>query len=98
MRSAQSYADGLNLNDPRVSPINPDFSQGFPPVLIQAGTKEIFLSTAVRHYQKLEAQGQTAKHDIYAGIPHVFQYFAIPEAEIAIGKSAAFIQKHLDVN
>ncbi|MBL4645206.1 MAG: alpha/beta hydrolase [Rhizobiales bacterium] len=94
-RSALSYADGLDLNDPRVSPINGDFSKGFPPVPIRAGTKEIFLSTAVRLYQTLEAEGQDAKLDIYEGMLHVFENFAIPEAEIAIGKSAPFIRKHL---
>ena len=96
-RSAMVYADGLDLDDPRVSPINADFSKGFPPVIIQGGTKEIFLSTAVRLYQKLEASGQEAKLDIYEGMPHVFQQFPIPESEIAIGKSAAFIRKHLGV-
>lgn len=93
--SALSFADGLKLNDPRVSPINADFSKGFPPVLIQAGTKEIFLSTAVRLYQKLEAQGQSATLDIYEGMPHVFQQFGITESEIAISKSATFVNKHL---
>lgn len=95
--SAMVYADGLDLNDPRVSPINADFSKGFPPVLIQGGTKEIFLSTAIRLYQKLEAEGQDAKLDIYEGMPHVFQQFPLPESEIAIAKSAAFIRKHLGI-
>lgn len=93
--SALAFADGLDLTDPRVSPINRDFSKGFPPVLIQGGTKEIFLSTAIRLYQKLEAEGQDAKLDIYEGMPHVFQQFPIPESETAIAKSAAFIRKHL---
>jgi len=93
--SALLFADGIDLDDPRVSPINADFSKGFPSVLIQAGTKEIFLSTAVRLFQKLEAQGQDATLDIYEGMPHVFQQFEIPESKIAIDKSAAFIKKHL---
>ena len=93
--SALSYADGLDLNDPRVSPIYADFSKGFPPALIQVGTKEIFLSTGVRLFQKLEAQGQVATLDVYEGMPHIFQQHGIPESEIAISKSAAFIKKHL---
>jgi len=93
--SAQAFADGLDLSDPRVSPINRDFSKGFPPTLIQAGTKEIFLSTAVRLYQTLEAAGQEAKLDVYEGMWHIFQQTQIPETEVAVGKSAAFINMHL---
>ena len=89
------FADGLNLNDPRVSPIYADFSKGFPPALIQVGTKEILLSTGVRLFQKLEAQGQVATLDVYEGMPHIFQQYGIPESEIAISKSAVFIKKHL---
>lgn len=95
--SALAYADGLELNDPRVSPINTDFSKGFPPVLIQAGTKEIFLSTAVRLFQKLEAQDQDATLDVYEGMNHVFQQYGITESGVAIDKSATFIRKHLGI-
>ena len=93
--SARSFADGLELNDPRISPIYADFSKGFSPALIQVGTKEIFLSTGVRLFQKLEAQGQVATLDVYEGMPHIFQQYGIPESEIAISKSAAFIKKYL---
>ena len=93
--SAQAYADGLALSDVRISPIHADFSKGFPPTLIQAGTKEIFLSTSVRLYQKLEAAAQHVKLDVYEGMPHVFQQFPIDETKVAIGKSASFINKYL---
>ena len=93
--SALAFADGLDLNDPRVSPIYADFRKGFPPTLIQLGTKEIFLSTGVRLFQKLEAQGQVATLDVYEGMPHIFQQYGITESKIAIRKSAAFINKHL---
>ncbi len=93
--SAKAFADGLDLTDPRVSPLYADFSGGFSPSLIQAGTKEILLSTAVRLFQKLEAAGQNTKLDIYEGLWHIFQQHPIPETEIAIGKSAAFINDHL---
>jgi len=55
---ALAFADGLDLKDPRVSPLYADFSKGFLPALIQDGTKCIFLSTSVRLYQALEAAGQ----------------------------------------
>jgi len=93
--SALAYVNGLDLTDSRVSPLHADFSGGFSPALIQAGTKEIFLSTAVRLFQKLEAEGQDATLDVYEGMWHIFQQFPLPETEVAVGKSAAFINQHL---
>jgi acetyl esterase/lipase len=93
--SALAYADGLTLADPRVSPLYADLRKGFPPSLITDGTKCIFLSTSVRLYQALEAAGQETKLDIYEGMWHVFQSASVPEAEVAIRKSAMFISQHL---
>jgi len=93
--SALAFADGLDLTDPRVSPIYADFTTGFSPALIQAGTKEIFLSTAVRLFQALESAGQDATLDIYEGMWHIFQPNPIPEADAAVRKSADFILAHL---
>ena len=52
-------------------------------------------TTAVRLFQKLEAEGQDATLDIYEGIWHIFQQFPLPESEVSVGKSAAFINEHL---
>ena len=71
--------------------------QGFPPTLIQGGTKEIFLSNFVRHYQALDTAGQTVKLDLYDGMIHVFMA-AIPdspESKLALSKVDAFLQEHL---
>ncbi len=95
--SALAYAGETDLADPHVSPIHADFSKGFPPSLIQAGTKEIFLSTAVRFFQTLEAAGMDSTLDVYEGMWHIFQQAPIPETRVAVGKSAAFIRKHLDL-
>jgi acetyl esterase/lipase len=94
---AKIFADGLDYTDSRVSPIFADFSKGFSPTLIQAGTKEIPLSNAVRFYQTLDLAGQDTTLDIYEGMWHVFQQNDVPEAEIAISKSAAFIHEHLGI-
>ena len=93
--SAIGFADGLDLKDPRVSPLYADLSKGFSPVLITDGTKCIFLSTSVRLYQALETAGQQVKLDIYEGMWHVFQVDLVPESEVAIKKSAGFIHQHL---
>jgi len=89
--SARAYADGLDLKDPRVSPLYADFAKGFPPTLIQDSTRTTFLSTSVRLYRKLDAAGAHPVLDLYEGMWHVFQADLVPEAETAVEKSAAFI-------
>ena len=94
-QSARAYAAGLDLKDPRVSPQYADFTKGFPPTLIQDGTRTTFLSTSVRLYRKLEAAGTQPVLDLYEGMWHVFQADLVPEAETAIETSASFIAKRL---
>ena len=94
--SALAYAGGLNLSDPRISPLYADFKQGFPPCLLVDGTKDIFLSTTVRLYRALEAADQEVDLDLYEGMWHVFQSVPLPESEISIKKSSEFIRKRLN--
>jgi len=93
--SARAYAAGLDLKDPRVSPLYADFTKGFPPTLIQDSTRTTFLSTSVRLYRKLEAAGAQPVLDLYEGMWHVFQADLVPEGETAVEKSAAFIATRL---
>ena len=94
--SAKAYAAGLDLKDPRVSPMYADFSKGFSPTLIQEGTKTIFMSTSIRLYQRLDQAGQRPIIDMYEGMVHVFQQLPIPEAAYAIGKTAEFFKQRLN--
>jgi epsilon-lactone hydrolase len=90
--SALAYARGTDLSDAKVSPIYADYSKGFSPTLIVIGTKEMFLSTAVRLHQIMQRSGQNAQLDIYEGMWHVFQHAPIPEAEISLNKINHFLQ------
>ncbi|MDJ0858788.1 MAG: alpha/beta hydrolase [Dinoroseobacter sp.] len=95
--SALAYADAEDHKHPYVSPVYGDYTQGFPPTLIQGGTKELFLSNMVRHYQALDQAGQTVMLDLYEGMPHVFQS-VMPnsrESRIALAKSASWVKEHL---
>ena len=94
---ADAYADPADQKHPYVSPVYGDYSNGFPPTLIQAGSKEIFLSNAIRHYQALDQSGVTVKLDLYEGMWHIFQVFNhdIPESKIARKKVRAFLEKHM---
>jgi acetyl esterase/lipase len=94
---AAAYAKPADQKNPYVSPVYGDYSRGFPPTLIQAGTKEIFLSNAVRHYQALDTAGIPAKLDLYEGMWHIFQVFNydLPESKLARRKVRAFLEEHL---
>ena len=95
--SADAYAERKDQKHPYVSPVYGDFSRGFPPTLIQGGTREIFLSNFVRLYQALDTAEQTVTLDIYEGMPHVFQAKlpTSPESLTALKKMDAFLVKHL---
>jgi len=96
--AALAYADISQHRHPYVSPVYADYNGGFPPTLIQGGTKEIFLSNAVRLYQAMDQAGVKVKLDLYEGMWHVFQALGvgdIPEVDTALGKTADFLKKHM---
>ena len=95
--AALAYADAKDHKNPYVSAVYGDFEQGFPPTLIQGGTKELFLSNFVRLYQTLDQAGQTVKLDIYEGMPHVFVP-SLPdsrESQAAIAKVREWTEQYL---
>jgi acetyl esterase/lipase len=96
--SADAYADRKDQKHPYVSPVYADFTKGFPPTLLQGGTREIFLSNFVRLYQALDNSGQTVKLDLYEGMPHVFQLKLpeSPESVTALQKMNSFLIRHLN--
>jgi epsilon-lactone hydrolase len=95
--AAAAYADPKDQKHPYVSPVYGDYAKGFPPTLIQGGTKEIFLSNFVRQYQAIDAAGGVAKLDLYEGMPHGFQgqLPEAPESRLAFKKMKAFLRQHL---
>jgi acetyl esterase/lipase len=64
------YAGGHDLRDPYVSPLFADFGAGFPPTLVQAGTRDLFLSNAVRIHRKLRDAGADAELHVWEAMPH----------------------------
>jgi monoterpene epsilon-lactone hydrolase len=94
IKAAGAYANPEEQKHPYASPVYGDFSQGFPPTLIQGGTKEILLSGFIRLYQSLDSAGQTVKLDIYEGMPHNFasRIPDAPESKLARGKIRDFVR------
>jgi len=77
MQANLLYAAGADLTDPYVSPLFGDFTRGFPPSIITAGTRDLFLSNAVRLHRKLRAARipaelhvvEAAAHGNFGGAP-----------------------------
>jgi epsilon-lactone hydrolase len=94
IKAAGAYADPEEQRHPYASPVYGNFSKGFPPTLIQGGTKEILLSGFVRLYQALDTAGQTVKLDLYEGMPHNFasRIPDAPESKLARKKIQDFVR------
>lgn len=93
--SALAYAGGLELKDPRLSPVYADFTGGFPPTMIQDGTRTLMLSASVRSYQALKAAKADVVLDLYEGMWHVFQGAPAPEAQAALASAGDFLKSKL---
>jgi len=64
------YAAGHDLTDPYISPLFGDFTKGFPPTLLNAGTRDLFLSNAVRMHRALRAADVAAELHITEAASH----------------------------
>lgn len=64
------YANGEDLSHPYLSPLLGDMSAGFPPTFLQSGTRDLFLSNAVRLHRKLRRAGVPAELHVFEAMPH----------------------------
>jgi prepilin-type processing-associated H-X9-DG protein len=76
------YADGHDLAHPYLSPLFGDFTRGFPPTFLQAGTRDLFLSNAVRMHRALREAGCEAELHVWEGMPHGGFGMAPEDAEL----------------
>ena len=72
-----SYANGINPEDPRLSPLYADL-KGLPPMLIQTGSYELLYSDSVMLKEALDKVGVDSELKIYSGMPHDFA-LVLPE-------------------
>jgi acetyl esterase/lipase len=91
---AHAYYQQSDPRDPLVSPVYGEFS-GFPPTLIQVGSKEIVLSDSLRFARLARAAGVDVTLDVWDGMWHVFQFMAVPESAEAITGIGDFFRRHL---
>lgn len=72
-----------------------DFT-GFPPLLIQVGTREVLLSDAVRLARRAREGGVDVTLDAWEGMWHVWQDHATaPEAKQAAAEIGRFLEARL---
>ncbi len=87
------YADGHDLEDPNLSPVFGEFT-GFPPTLLQSGTRDILLSNTVRLHRRLRAAGVDAELHVWEAMPHG-GFFGAPEDDEIVVEIQRFVARHL---
>ena len=69
MRNNRLYAGSADLSHPYLSPLFGDLT-GFPPTFLQSGTRDLFLSNAVRMHRALRRADVKAELHIFEAMPH----------------------------
>jgi acetyl esterase/lipase len=92
---AQIYVGEDSFQNPYISPINGEFDD-FPPVLIQIGSREVFLSDNTILAEKMKSDGVDVTFEVWDCMWHVFQNTPIPETKDALSNISSFFDEHLD--
>lgn len=90
------YANGKDMNDPLLSPLNGDMT-GWPPAILITGTRDLLLSPTVLTHRKLRAAGVPAELHVFEGMAHADYLVAYnsPESKVALKEIATFFDKYL---
>ncbi len=92
---ADMYAGSADKREPTISPVYGDL-RGLPPLLVDAGTREILLSDAVLLAQRARSAGADVTLDVWDGLWHGFHNAQeVPEAHLVTRRGAAFIRSHV---
>ena len=87
------YANGADLSHPYVSPLFGDFT-GFPATFLQSGTRDLFLSNAVRLHRLLRRAQVPVDLHIFEAMPHGGFMGGTPEDRELAEEIARFVQLH----
>ena len=90
------YANGRDLKDPLLSPVYGDM-HGFPPTILNTGTRDLLLSNTVRVHRKLRQAGVVADLLVHEGLPHGGWYrdYTAPETKETFEEIARFFDRYL---
>jgi len=94
--NAKNYAGEHDLKTPFISPLFADLT-GFPPLLIQAATRDILLDDATHLAEQAHRAKVNVTLEVWDGMFHVFQLGAgfVPEAQKAVDNVADFLRHHV---
>ena len=96
-KAAKAYLAGADMSNPLISPVHADYSNGFPPTLIQVGTRDLFLSNCARLQRRMVTDGVAVKMSLWEGMWHSFQMNPnLPEANDALRELAGFLSNSLE--
>lgn len=92
-KAAETFAAGLPLADPRLSPLFAKLD-GLPPTLIQVGDDELLLDDSTRFATAARRAGVDLRIEIEPKLWHVWQALAgwMPEADQAITRMGDFVR------
>lgn len=90
--TAVLYAGDRDRRHPYLSPLFGDLA-GFPPTLLQSGTRDLYLSNTVRMHRALRAAGVDAQLHVFEAMPHG-GFFAGPEDIEKDQEVARFVAAH----
>ena len=88
------HANGIDPGNPGISPIFADM-RGLPPCIITTGTRDLLLSQCLGLAQKLRAADVDCDLRVWEGMWHVFEFYAISEAQTSLQEVSAYIQAHI---
>ena len=79
--AARLYANGLDLKDPKVSPLYGDMTH-MPPCFLVSGTRDMLLSDTVRLHRKLRRAGVRAELCLFEAHSHADYLFGAMTPEV----------------
>ena len=88
------YADGHDLAHPYFRRCSATTRWGFPPTFLQAGTRDLFLSNAVRMHRALRAAGVPAELHVLEAAPHGGFFGTAPEDDELDREVRRFVDEH----
>lgn len=90
------YAGGADLAHPYLSPLFGSFAEGFPPTFVQSGTRDLFLSSAVRLHRLLRRANVPADLHLFEAMPHG-GFGDTPEDRELVDEMIRFVRAHWGV-
>jgi epsilon-lactone hydrolase len=88
------YAAGQDLRHPYLSPLNGDFSQGFPPAILTTGTRDMLLSDTVLLHRALRRAGIPAELHVTEAAGHGGFLGMAPEDQEILREVRRFADTH----